>query len=153
MATRLNPILTRVFVAADEAGLTVLNLTDRPLSKSERRVLLNLATSHRDVLLSPDNTYRDLVEHIDRVALRELRLTASGGSYWQRGLLIGLAGGALIMYGVASRCGPGAAPAECSGYALIIFAPIGAALGAGAGATIGASILRPSSGRVLYTAP
>ena len=173
MTTRLAPPVTRVFVTADDEGLTVLNLTDPALSRTPRRVLLNLARSHRDVLLAPDTLYQEprvrldrvglfvrsrlvverarLLEHIDRVALRELRFAGPGGSYWKRGLLIGLAGGALIAYHIGSACGPSAPPAECQ-FSGIVLMPLGAALGVAVGAGIGASVDRPSSD-LIYREP
>jgi hypothetical protein len=167
------PPAQRVFVSADNTSITVLNLIDPALPSSARRVLRNLAKAHPGTLLSPDQmhvedgvtldragvsmgsrllTSRDhLIEQIARDDLRQLRFNGPGGSYWGRGLLVGLAAGALIAYAIGSSCGPGAAQSECSFYGLV-FMPVGAGLGAAAGAGLGASVDRPSA-RVVYSAP
>jgi hypothetical protein len=170
---RQEPPRARVFVTADEAGLTVLNLSDPPLPRTARRVLRQLAAAHPDWLLAADRAYTEdtvrlerdgvfvgsrlvadrahLVEHIDRGALQQLRYIGPGGSYWQRGLLVGLAGGALIGYAAGSRCGPGAAPSECSFYGMVL-GTVGAGVGAAVGVGIGASIDRPSAA-IIYSVP
>src|SRR5262245_18473 len=165
----------RIFVAADNTGLIVLNLTSPKLTPTARRVLTDLAASHPDVFLEAANTYENqltgitlsslglfvdsrlveerslLIQRIQRGELRELRLGGPSGSHWRLGAFIGAAAGALIWYGLASRCGPGGVPEECSGYALMT-APLGAAIGAGAGAAVGAAADRPAS-RPIYMVP
>jgi hypothetical protein len=173
VSTRNDPPAQRVFVSADNTSITVLNLTDPALPRSARRMLRNLARTEPSALLSPDQMHVEdgvrldragvsigsrlltsrahLIEQIARDDLRALRFDGPGGSYWGRGLLVGLAAGALIAYGVGSKCGPAAVQSECSFYGLVSM-PIGAGLGAAAGAGIGASVDRPSA-RVIYTAP
>jgi hypothetical protein len=154
--------LTRIYVAADDRGLTVLNLAEPPLPRSARRVLLQLATSHPDWLLAPDRVYAEddvrlersgvfvgsrlvaerahLLEHIDRDDLQQLRYVGPGGTNWRRGLLIGAVTGGLVAgwYG-----GSEFAAATV---------PIGAGLGALAGGVIGRFMKRPSSA-VIYQVP
>jgi hypothetical protein len=92
-----------------------------------------------------------LVEHIDPDTLQRLRYIGPGGTYWRRGLLIGLAAGYVVGYGIGSRCGPGAAPSECT-FSGMVYGTIGTGLGAGVGAAIGGSSDRPSS-TLIYSVP
>ncbi len=170
--TRNAPPVQRVFVSADSTSITVLNVMNPTLPRAARRVLRRLAQVHPDTLLMPDQEYVDdgmrldraglsigprllasrehLVERIGRDDLRELRFNGPGGTYWRRGLIAGMAAGALIGYTTGSRCGPAAAPSECT-LGGIVFMPVGAGLGAVAGVAIGASVDRPSA-RVIYAA-
>ena len=160
----------RIFVAADDTGLTVMNVTG--LSGSARRVLVKLASDHPDQLLS-DATYiegpvqvdragvlvggRLVVERsalLNRVArddLQELRFAGPGGDYAKRGALIGLVAGATVAYKLGSSCDPSAAPAECHYYGMLLM-PLGAGAGAAIGAIVGGYTKRPSS-EVIYSVP
>jgi hypothetical protein len=163
----------RVFVAADDTSITVLNLMEERLPRFTRRILRDLARVQPGILLSPDQAFgennvhldreglrigsrllasrTELIERISRDDLRKLRVEGPGGSYWGRGLLVGMAAGALVAYGIGSRCGQGAAPSDCS-LGGIIYMPIGAGLGAAAGGIIGASFTA-STASVVYAAP
>jgi hypothetical protein len=163
----------RIFVTADDTSITVLNLMEDRLPPSARRVLRDLARVQPGILLSPDQVYKDngvrldragirigsrllasraeLIEHISRDDLRKLSAERPGGSFWGRGLLVGMAAGALAAYVIGSRCGQGAAPSDCS-LAGVTYMPIGAGLGAAAGGIVGASFTG-SSATVVYAAP
>jgi len=173
VSTRNAAPIQRVFVTADDTSITVLNPMDDRLPRPARRILHDLARLQPGVLLLADQVYvddgvrldheglwmasrllasrTDLIERIRREDLRKLAVEGPGGSYWGRGLLAGMAAGALVAYGIGSRCGQGAAPSDCT-LSGVIFMPIGAGLGAVAGGIVGGGFSRPSA-RAIYTAP
>jgi hypothetical protein len=162
---------TRYFVLADEAGLTVLNLTDRTLTYDARHALLYMASHHpeyfsdaqkgtvaasrfsgENVRVGPDGAFvagrkvADL-ERISRIDVVEITSPTaqhvSGGA--KKGALIGAGVGALVWGLVSLNCHN----EESWCGVKILFAGIGA----GIGAIAGALHHTPAPERVVYRAP
>ena len=166
------PPFVRAYLTSDSTEIVVLNLADQSLPLAAVRIVRTLAATSPDFLLHERSEYAedrvrldrdglwidsrlvvgraDLIQHISRGDVREVRFTPPGDSYWRSHLLWGLAAGAVFGYMYGSQCGHGAVRAECDSYGKM-FMVLGGGAGLGIGAAVAAHGLPPTA--PIYSAP
>jgi len=161
----------RLVVAVGEAGLTLLNLTDPALPAAARDVLRDMAANHPGffpvadkqsfvngtVRVAPDGVFvtdrkvadlGQIVEHIPRTDVAEIKALSKSPQHWRRWLggIVGWEAGGLVGAGVAKAAG--CEDTGCSGG--VVYGGLG---GAVLGAVLGRRADRAATDGVIYRAP
>jgi hypothetical protein len=157
VAVKGSPPAIRYFVAADEASLTVMNVTDPTLPPAAMRVLLDMASNRReyfttrkgafvykDVRVGPDDVFvaeqkvanlQHVIETSARTAVAEIKTRQKGRGIWGHlgplgGYFVGALSGGFVA-GLACQAAVGGG--RCDTGAFLTGALVGGIVGGGYG--------------------